>query len=332
MTLRAAAEQALDTLEHVQAHIGRYDPPVVTTIARAMQPTIDALRAALAAEQPQPKVQPAVGVQACRPEDRAMLSTPAGAELLTKVAMALTVPQAVATAPKRIWLQVSDDRADMDEPFPGDGATWCADSVVDAEVEYVRADLAPPPSTPCPHTRSSGVGEWATHWCSLNGPPAVPEPSRTLTQDERDVFDAAERRRLAEEAAARQREAAEQAAAAERARAEGDAQAAELARAAAQRAQSEAAVAATTAQLVTAAPVVAEAPAKTKGIATVATIQFEVVDLHALVKHVAERPELLALLTPDSVKLRAYVRGLGTACALPGVRVFEEKTMRARAA
>ena len=55
MTLRAAAEQALDTLEHVQAHIGRYDPPVVTTIARAMQPTIDALRAALAAEQPQPE-------------------------------------------------------------------------------------------------------------------------------------------------------------------------------------------------------------------------------------------------------------------------------------
>jgi hypothetical protein len=60
MTLRAAAEQALDTLEHVQAHIGRYDPPVVTTIARAMQPTIDALRAALAAEQPQPEAQPVV--------------------------------------------------------------------------------------------------------------------------------------------------------------------------------------------------------------------------------------------------------------------------------
>ena len=52
--IRKAAEQALDTLEHVQAHIGRYDPPVVTTIARSMQPTIDALRAALAAEQPQP--------------------------------------------------------------------------------------------------------------------------------------------------------------------------------------------------------------------------------------------------------------------------------------
>jgi hypothetical protein len=99
--LRAAAEQALDTLEHVQAHIGRYDPPVVTTIARAMQPTIDALRAALSAEQPQPV---------------------------------------------------------------------------------------------CPHIRSSGVGDHATHWCALNGPPSAPEPSRTLTQDERDVFDAAERR------------------------------------------------------------------------------------------------------------------------------------------
>ncbi|MBP6564348.1 MAG: Lar family restriction alleviation protein [Burkholderiales bacterium] len=117
-------------------------------------------RAGLAAEQPQPKVQPAVGVQACRPEDRAMLSTPAGAELLTKVAMALTVPQAVATAPKRIWLQVSDDRADMDEPFPGDGATWCADSVVDAEVEYVRADLAPPPSASEPITGGTKLWLW----------------------------------------------------------------------------------------------------------------------------------------------------------------------------
>ena len=80
MTLRAAAEQALDTLAHVQAHIGRYDPPVVTTIARSMQPAIDALRAALAAKQPQPA---------------------------------------------------------------------------------------------CPHIRSSGTGEWATHWCALNGPPSA---------------------------------------------------------------------------------------------------------------------------------------------------------------
>lgn len=160
------------------------------------------------------------------------------------------------------------------------------------------------------------------------------EQARIAAEARRKAEEAAaiERARLAEEAAARQREAAEQAAAAERATAEGDAQAAELARAAAIRAQAEAAAVATTAQLVTAAPVVAEPAAKVKGIATVSKIEFEVVDFHALVKHIAERPELLALISPDNVKLRAYVRGLGTACALPGVRVFEEKTMRARAA
>jgi hypothetical protein len=42
--------------------------------------------------------------------------------------------------------------------------------------------------------RFGSVGDHATHWCALNGPPSAPEPSRTLTQDERDVFDAAERR------------------------------------------------------------------------------------------------------------------------------------------
>ena len=160
------------------------------------------------------------------------------------------------------------------------------------------------------------------------------EQARIAAEARRKAEEAAaiERARLADEAAARQREAAEQAAAAIRAQSEGDAQAAELARAAAIRAQSEATAVATTAQLVTAAPVVAEPAAKVKGIATVSKIEFEVVDLHALVKHIAERPELLALIQPDNVKLRAYVRGLGTACALPGVRVFEEKTMRARAA
>jgi hypothetical protein len=38
------------------------------------------------------------------------------------------------------------------------------------------ADHAPgckyaPSAEPCPYIRSSGTGEWATHWCSLNGPP-----------------------------------------------------------------------------------------------------------------------------------------------------------------
>jgi hypothetical protein len=100
-----------------------------------------AAESALAA-QPQAEVQPSIGVQACRPEDRAMLATPVGAELVAKVAQAIAVPTAVATAPERIWLQIGDDRDCMDEPFPGDEVTWCADSVLGAEVEYVRADLA----------------------------------------------------------------------------------------------------------------------------------------------------------------------------------------------
>ena len=49
------------------------------------------------------------------------------------------------TAPKRIWLQVSEDKNDRKESFPpipdGD-ITWAAERVLSCEVEYVRADLA----------------------------------------------------------------------------------------------------------------------------------------------------------------------------------------------
>lgn len=49
------------------------------------------------------------------------------------------------TAPERIWLQVSEDEDHHCEPFPrhphGDEVTWCQDSVLACEVEYVRADL-----------------------------------------------------------------------------------------------------------------------------------------------------------------------------------------------
>ena len=49
------------------------------------------------------------------------------------------------TAPKRIWLQVSEDKNDRREPFPpfpdGD-ITWSAEPVLSCEVAYVRADLA----------------------------------------------------------------------------------------------------------------------------------------------------------------------------------------------
>lgn len=142
---------------------------------------------------------------------------------------------------------------------------------------------------------------------------------------------AAQRRQLEEEAAERQREAEAQAAEAAKATAAGDDQAASLATAAAQRAQSESQAAATTAQLVI-APVVNVERAKATGISTSKKVDFEVVDLVALVKHIAGHPELINLLKADDVKLRAYVKGVGTACALPGVRVFEERVMSARAA
>lgn len=49
------------------------------------------------------------------------------------------------TAPCRIFLQISDDKLDYGEPFPGlyyrEDITWCSDSVVRCEVEYIRADL-----------------------------------------------------------------------------------------------------------------------------------------------------------------------------------------------
>jgi colicin import membrane protein len=86
-----------------------------------------------------------------------------------------------------------------------------------------------------------------------------------------------------------------------------------------------------TAQVIT-MPVEHVAPQKVSGISTSKTVDFEVSNLHELVKHVAAHPELINLLAADSVKLRAYVRGLGLNCQLPGVRVFEKKNISARAA
>lgn len=81
--------------------------------------------------------------------------------------------------------------------------------------------------------------------------------------------------------------------------------------------------------IVAAPPVVQSAAPKLAGVSVRETVDFEVDDLLALVQHVAQHPELIALLQADSVKLRAYVRGLGTACNLPGVRVFTKAGMAA---
>lgn len=147
---------------------------------------------------------------------------------------------------------------------------------------------------------------------------------------------AAERLRLEEEAAARQRaadaEAARLVADAKAAADAGDTASAEQAQRAAaavqQSAAAEVAALHQTAQVIT-APVNAKAPPKAAGIKTIKVPDFEVQDLHALVKHIAERPELVNLVTVDSVKLRAYVKGLGMNCSLPGVRVFEKAMLAA---
>lgn len=141
----------------------------------------------------------------------------------------------------------------------------------------------------------------------------------------------AERKRLDEEAAARQREAQAQAEAAAAATAAGDAQAAAQATAAAQRAQAEAQTAAMTSQMVV-APVVPTGRTKASGISTSKKVDFEVTNLVELVTHIAIHPELINLVVADSVKLRAYVKGVGMACNLPGVRVFEDRVLSARAA
>lgn len=54
------------------------------------------------------------------------------------------LPLVQATAPREIWLQISDEARDNAETFPDgfDGITWSKDSATVCGVPYVRADLA----------------------------------------------------------------------------------------------------------------------------------------------------------------------------------------------
>jgi len=47
------------------------------------------------------------------------------------------------TAPKVIYLQVSDEVEDYDQEFPyvQEYITWCSESVLNCEVKYIRVDL-----------------------------------------------------------------------------------------------------------------------------------------------------------------------------------------------
>jgi colicin import membrane protein len=173
------------------------------------------------------------------------------------------------------------------------------------------------------------------------------EQERIAAEARRKAEEAAriERERLAEEQ--RQQEEQARAAAAAAAQAEREAQTAaaagdhEAARKAeevarqqseiAENAAADAHATATTAAVVSMPPTVRPA-AKVAGISTSKTVDFEVTDLHALVKHIAAHPEQISLVMPDAVKLRAQVRATGMNTKLPGVNVFEKRGMSARAA
>lgn len=127
-----------------------------------------------------------------------------------------------------------------------------------------------------------------------------------------------------------QRKAHEAQMAAERAaQAERDRLAAEAAKLVAEGRDGEAAVKMAVAEMVIAAPAAVIEQPKVAGISTRTTVDFEVVDLLALVQHIASHPELIDLVAADSTKVRAYVRALGAACKLPGVRVFEKASLAA---
>ncbi len=114
----------------------------------------------------------------------------------------------------------------------------------------------------------------------------------------------------------------------EEAMSEGDDVLAGLAAARAQRAAEDARAAVAVAQA-PAAVIPYQAP-KTQGISTSKKLDVEVSDLHALVVHIAEHPELIGLVAADMVRIRAHAKSLGIKCATPGLRVFETAVLSAR--
>lgn len=88
----------------------------------------------------------------------------------------------------------------------------------------------------------------------------------------------------------------------------------------------EQAAAVTIAQPVSVAPV-----SKGAGISTSSSATYELTDMLALVKHIAEkRPDLVVLLKLDEVKTRAMVKMMGTNTDLPGLRVFKKTGITVR--
>lgn len=84
-----------------------------------------------------------------------------------------------------------------------------------------------------------------------------------------------------------------------------------------------------TAAVMVALPEAPVATARSVGLSSTKTMDCEVVDLVALVKHISASPELIGLLEVNTKALRAYTKALGMNAQLPGVRFFEKRTIRA---
>lgn len=98
-----------------------------------------------------------------------------------------------------------------------------------------------------------------------------------------------------------------------------------------QREQEQAAALAQQAQFVMAAPVPAEIATKAEGTSIREAWKAEVTDMAAFVAHVAAHPDLVRLLKVDQTALNQQARALKDALHYPGVRVYTEKSIAARA-
>lgn len=83
-----------------------------------------------------------------------------------------------------------------------------------------------------------------------------------------------------------------------------------------------------TAAVITAPTLATEAP-KVAGISTRVTWGAEVIDLHALVRHVAEHPEHIGLVQADTKALNAMAKALKDTLAIPGVKAVATESIAA---
>ncbi len=157
--------------------------------------------------------------------------------------------------------------------------------------------------------------------------------AETVIKQSRLKFERAEAERVRRENAER-----EAAAAAERARlqAEADAAAKAAEEAAAEgnfelaaSMQVHADIAQSTAEVVV-APRVEPAAPKSAGVSKRKQWSADVHDLHALVKHVAERPDLIGLLLPNQKALNDMAKALKGAMTIPGVRATDKEIVSVR--